>query len=118
MKTTFPQLDIESLDDEIIRLTQHDGSGENCIIDIHPYQLQFMLESVGLRTRTDPEQAAFVARLTKLTNSLQERVNCLAVMLASPSSVEAHSRAAGYAQSAADYANAVLDDITGVVLAD
>lgn len=28
MKTTFPQLDIESLDDEIIRLTQHDGSGE------------------------------------------------------------------------------------------
>jgi hypothetical protein len=59
----LPQLDVELLEGGNIRLEQNYGQGESGVIDLHPFQIRLIAESVGLLPAVNDDEQALKKRL-------------------------------------------------------
>lgn len=76
MKTTVPQLQIETHDDGTIDLEQDDGAGKIDRITLHPMHVRYLFEIVGHLIKPEPiDVPARIATLERRLNWLRLRFN-------------------------------------------
>lgn len=81
MNDRFPELKIEHLTDGMgdgLILLEQDSSGNIDRVAIHPVQLRYMAEKMGLMESSAPQTQKTIATLTRRLLVLRERIDSLA----------------------------------------
>ena len=75
-KDAIPQLNIEVLENGCIRL-ESESIDDNYIVDIHPVQLRYIAEKMGLIATSDPQALKTIAALQRRMILLSDRIGNL-----------------------------------------
>lgn len=81
MKTTIPDLEIEFISPDLVRLEQSLGCGEMAVIDLHRIHLRLLAESMGMSGTADQDRT--ITALEDALLSLRNQAARLASFLAS-----------------------------------
>ena len=85
MNDSFPELKIEHLTDGMgdgLILLEQNSSGNIDRVAIHPVQLRYMAEKMGLVESSDPQAQKTIATLTRRLHVLRDRIGFLADWMA------------------------------------
>ena len=119
MNDNIPDLKIEMMNDgqgDGLILLEQDSGGNIDRVAIHPIQLRYMAEKMGLVESSDPTTQKTIATLTRRLHLLRERIDHLANWLANHSDTQHAdlSYEQTYSTATADIADEFCAELMGV----